>query len=165
MVAGPNPARGSTCFYFFCSSRNSFRVNPACCIIESSVPFLIASCSGTVSLCFPSAKICDCLSGELFWTLLYWELWAACSMKQRVAFQTVISTSSLFRLSWSSSSGKASRYPSMASFMLTRACLRFSPWLMAPGSSTHCAEYPPSGPPWELPWTSCLLFPPQVAPH
>ena len=34
----------------------------------------------------------------------------------------------------------ASKYPSMASFMLGRVSLRVSPSLIAAGSSTHCAE-------------------------
>ncbi len=32
----------------------------------------------------------------------------------------------------------------MASRMLAMACSRVSPWLMAPRSSMHWAEYPPS---------------------
>jgi hypothetical protein len=44
------------CYFFFSSFRKSCFVSPACCIMVSSVPFLIVSWRGMVILCLPSVR-------------------------------------------------------------------------------------------------------------
>ena len=44
------------CYFFFNSFRKSCFASPACCIMASSVPFLMVSWRGTVILCLPSVR-------------------------------------------------------------------------------------------------------------
>ena len=44
------------CYFFFSSFRKSCFVSPACCIMASSVPFLMVSWRGMVILCLPSVR-------------------------------------------------------------------------------------------------------------
>ena len=133
---GPN-----YCFSIF---RNSSLDNPACWIIARSVPFLIGSWRGTVSLCFPSVKNkwlpfwLTTLNPALLSVLITFRQEIAGSFSDSYFHQFFLTLKlvNLFRESF--------KVAFDGFFMLARASLRFSPSLIAPGSSIHCAEYPPS---------------------
>jgi hypothetical protein len=55
-VAGDVPLTLSEDRHFLSDFKNSSLAIPACCMIEKSVPFLMASWRGTVILRFPSVK-------------------------------------------------------------------------------------------------------------